>query len=169
MSAKYEFYVAKVSFLCSTFRTFAIYVADIQYKGTWTEFFDLFVKNEKVLYGTYTDWLADWDKNKDKGEMLVLKYEDLKQDIVSGIKKIAAFLNVKLSDALLQKIVHDVNIEQMKNDKIVMDEPHSTPGQFVRSGQSGEWKKYFTVEQNEWFDNKYKKLFEGLSIDIDYN
>ena len=122
-----------------------------------------------MSYGKYTDWLADWDKNKDKGEMLFLKYEDLKQDIVSAIKKIAAFLNVKLSDALLQKIVHDVNIKQMKNNQSVMSEPHSTPGQFVRSGQSGEWKKYFTVEQNEWFDNKYKKLYEGLSIDVDYN
>ena len=110
----------------------------------------------------------DWDKNKDKGEMLFLKYEDLKQDIVSGIKKIAAFLNVKLSDALLQTIVHDVNITQMKADEAIRNDPKAKPGALVRSGQCGEWKKYFTVEQNEWFDNKYKKLYEGLDIDIDY-
>ena len=126
------------------------------------------MKNE-LLYSNYTDWLADWDKNKDKGEMLFLKYEDLKQDIVSGIKKIAAFLNVKLSDALLQKLVHDVNIKQMKADEAIMSDPKTKPGALVRNGQCGEWKKCFTVEQNEWFDNKYKKLFEGLDIDIDYN
>ena len=102
--------------------------------------------------------------------MLYLKYEDMKQDIVPEINKIAAFLGIKLSESHLQKIVHDVNIKQMKRDEAVTKEPNAADGgQFVRSGQSGEWKKFFTVEQNEWFDDKYKKLYEELSLDIDYN
>ena len=101
--------------------------------------------------------------------MLFLKYEDLKQDVISGIKKIAAFLDIHLTDALLQRIVHDTNIKQMRTDEAIMCEPNVEEGVFVRSGQCGEWKKYFTVEQNEWFDNKYKKLYKELDIDVDYS
>ena len=86
--------------------------------------------------------------------------------IVCSIKPIEEFLSVKISDALLQKNVHFVNIKEMTIDEGIMYEPKAKPGAFVRSGQCGEWKKYFTVEQNEWFDKTCKKLYEGLDIDI---
>ena len=141
------------------------------YKGTWEVYFDMIVRNEQVMYGAgaYYDWLADWNENRAKAEMLFLKYEDLKRDIVSGIKKIAAFLYVTISDAVLQKIVHDVNIKQMKVDEAIVYAPEVNPGGYISNGQCGEWKKYFTVEQNECFDSKYKKLYDKLSIDINYN
>ena len=109
------------------------------------------------------------DKNKTKGDILFLRYEDLKQDVIAGIKKIAAFLEIKLSDGLLQRIVHDTDITQMKADEAVMSEPNVEPGAFVRQCQHGDWKNYFTVEQNEWFDEKYQKLYQELDIDVDYN
>ena len=117
--------------------------------------------------GHYID--STKNKSTTKGEILFLKYEDMKQDIVSQINRIAAFLDIELSESHLQKIVHDVDFKQMKAD---MEKTKITtlkfPKSFVRKGEIGEWKKYFTVEQNEWFDRKYKKLYEELSIDVDY-
>ena len=146
-----------------------MYFSDYEFCGLWDDFFERIFKCGKTYYGVQYDWLADMDKNKIKGDILFLRYEDLKQDVISGIKKIAAFLEIKLSNALLQKILHDTNIKQMKTDEAVMGEPNVQSGSFVRSGQCGEWKKHFTVEQNEWFDDKYKKLYQELDIDIDYN
>ena len=112
--------------------------------------------------------MLGWSKNKDKADILILKYEDLKQDVVSGIKKMAAFLDVELSDTHLHKIVYDAGIKQMKADEALDIPMLIAKGDLVRSGQSGGWKKYFTVNQNEWFDEKFKKLYEELDIPIEY-
>ena len=111
-------------------------------------------------------WIGD--NNKTKGDILFLKYEDLKADITSGIKKIVEFLNIKLSEAHLEKIVHDTGIKQMRSSPIAKDSQLIKVSNLIRSGQTGEWKKYFTVKQNEWFDSKYKKLYKELDIDVDY-
>ena len=112
--------------------------------------------------------MLDWSKNKDKADILLLKYEDLKQDVVSEIKKMAAFLDVELSDSHLHKIVHDAGIKQMKADEALEVPVLIAKGDLVRSGKSGGWKNYFTVKQNEWFDGKFKKLYEELDIPIEY-
>ena len=84
--------------------------------------------------------------------------------------KIAEFLNIKISDSHLKRILHDSNVKQMKQ----MMKDQRVPwlkesAEFVRKGQSSQWKKYFTVEQNEWFDKKYKKLYAELpGIDVHY-
>ena len=140
-----------------------MFISVLKYNGNWNEFFEHIVKGNATIRGAQYDWLLDWDQNKSKGDMLFVKYEGLKQDTACEIRKIAAFLDIKLTDTLLQRILRDVDIKQMKEDKATEGWSH------IRSGQCGEWKKYFTVEQNEWFDNKYKKLFEELDIDIDYD
>ena len=91
----------------------------------------------------------------------------MKQDLLRQVRRIVAFLQLQVPEKHMQLVVQDSNIKGMKND--LKDMEDFTPGTFVRSGQSGEWKKYFTVEQNEWFDTKYKKLYEDLSIDVDYD
>ena len=93
----------------------------------------------------------------------------MKQDIESGIKKIAAYLDVKLTESHLEKIVHDASVKQMKSDKAIEVPGAISSEDHVRSGQSGEWKKYFTVQQNEWFDNKYETLYKELDLDVDYS
>ena len=112
--------------------------------------------------------MLDWANNKHKAEILFVKYEDLKRDIVASIRNIAEFLNITIADAHLKMIVRDVDIKHMKADKAI-EFLSIELGAQVRSGQYGGWKKYFTVEQNEWFDNKYKKLYEELDIDVDYD
>ena len=41
-------------------------------------------------------------------------------------------------------------------------------GEFIRKGASGEWCKYFTVEQNEWFDDKYKDGYQQCKLNVHY-
>ena len=128
------------------------------------------VREERLVYGDFFSWFQDWDKNKNKGDILCIQYEELKRDVVSGIRKIAQFLGLTLSERHLENIVRDVDINQMRKDTLVTKEPTiKEGGEYVRSGQSGGWKNYFTVEQSEWFDKKYKKLYEELGIDVAYN
>ena len=137
------------------------------FSGSWDDFF-AHVQAGQQLYGDQYEWYKNYEDNKDKGDFLFLAFEDLKADIRTGLKKLAEFLEIPLSDKLMEKVVEDVSITKMKTDK-ALAQPEAKPGgQFIRSGQSGGWKKYFTVAQNEWFDNKYKELYEKLTIPVYY-
>ena len=122
----------------------------------------------KQLYGDQLEWNKDWDDNKNTGDILFLTYEDMKADLATEMKKVAEFIGIYLSDSLMQRIIDDVNIKKMKADSTVRDPGAKPGGAFVRAGQSGEWKKYFTVEQNEWFDQKYKEGYLKLGVPVDY-
>ena len=106
----------------------------------------------------------------------MLKHEDLKEDVDSVIKKITAFLDIQLSEAtmwipfivLIGETSHDVGIPAMKSDEGTEDTP-SMGNLWTRRQQSGVWKKYFTVKQNEWFDDKYKHLYQDLDIEVNYD
>ena len=98
----------------------------------------------------------------------MLKHEDLKDDVDSVIKKIAAFLDIQLSEVLIGETSHDVGIPAMKSDEGTEDTP-SMGNLWTRRQQSGVWKKYFTVKQNEWFDDKYKHLYQDLDIEVNYD
>ena len=37
---------------------------------------------------------------------------------------------------------------------------------FIRKGQVGEWKNFFTKEQNELFDKVFKERMEGTGIEF---
>ena len=138
------------------------------FKGTWDDFF-AHIKAGKQLYGDQLDWMQDWDRNKLNGDFLFLKYEDLKVDIVAGIKNIASFLNIEITEEQVERLVKGVGIKEMsKNDNLYPKSLVVDGGKFVRSGLTGEWRKYFTKEQNDWFDNKFRQGYADLEIDTVY-
>jgi hypothetical protein len=150
----------------------------LQFDGTWNEFFDFYVRGGQLTNGDPYDWYRDWHDNKGRcgGEVLLLKYEDMKEDLVREVRKIESFLGLSLSESHVRKVVEGASMKEMKNDHINltaekashMDEIKDKSA-FIRKGQCGEWKNYFTVAQNEWFDAKYKHLYAALDIDVDYN
>ena len=120
------------------------------------------------MNGDQYDWHADWAKVKDSENILFIKFEETETDVIGVLRKIAQFLKLSLSDGLLQRIVEfvdDVNAEKMKEDTMAMDSPGE---RYDRQGQSIAWRKYFTVDQNERFDRKYKELYANLDLDVEY-
>ena len=99
---------------------------------------------------------------------MVIKYEDLQKDIMAQITRICEFLGLQVSDKRKKLVMRDADFTKMKKD-FSGQFGDMKPGTLVRKGTCGEWKKYFTVEQNEWFDDKYKKLFKELDIDVEYD
>ena len=101
---------------------------------------------------------------------MFLKYEDMGKDLSKEVKKISTFLGVTIKESHLERIVADAGIKVMKSSSTAKAREGllKNKGGFIRSGKTGTWKSYFTVAQNEWFDNKYKDLYKKLDIDVDY-
>ena len=85
------------------------------------------------------------------------------------MEKIAKFIGKEISPEIRDLIVQQTSFCVMKNSE------HTNYSWFdgikgdgfIRKGQVGEWKNFFTEEQNELFDKVFKERMEGTGIAFD--
>ncbi|XP_049712167.1 sulfotransferase 1C4 isoform X1 [Elephas maximus indicus] len=137
--------------------------------GTWEEYFESFLAG-KVCWGSWYDHVKGWWEAKDQYRILYLFYEDMKKNPKHEIQKLAEFIGNNLDDEVLDKIVYHTSFDVMKLNP--MANYSSVPTEFmdhsispfIRKGTVGDWKNYFTVAQNERFDEDYKKKMANTSL-----
>eukprot|EP00794_Sanderia_malayensis_P006300 gene6300-7022_t len=148
------------------------------YDGDFATYFDLFVDG-LVLWGSYFDYaLHLWEK-RDHPNVCLLFYEDMKRDLESSVKKVAAFLHnneQRLSDSQVAKLVDHLSFKSMKQNQTLNMENEfikkmsftDKGGSFVRKGEVGDWKNYFTDDMNKRMDEAIDKHFKGTGLEFIY-
>ncbi|XP_022100016.1 sulfotransferase 1A1-like [Acanthaster planci] len=126
-----------------------------------------------VFYGPWWNhYLYFWRKRNDPN-ILVLKYEDMKQDLRGNVEKISKFLGKNLSAETLDTITEHCSFAKMKNnpmaslDSILRHD--KSQGVFMRKGAIGNWKTHFTVAQNEAMDAHIEEKLHGTGLTFNYN
>ena len=100
--------------------------------------------------------------------MLFLKYEDLKRDFSSQLRRISNFTGHELSGEAFERVVNASSFQHMKQSRFAN---HQTMRGFegvFRKGEIGSWKEQFTVAQSEAFDKLYKQRMAGSGLDFDF-
>ncbi|XP_046584472.1 sulfotransferase 1A1-like [Haliotis rubra] len=133
------------------------------------EAFDRLYKENMVDSGSFTTYLKDWAAirtNHPEVPTLTLVYEDLKEDPLAGIRKLAKFLNAEKSEEFYLKVKELTSFNKMKEKKgSLVTAPDGSPVMY-RKGEVDDWKNYFTVAQNEAFDRLYKENMAGCDINF---
>jgi len=136
--------------------------------SSWGEYFEKFFKGE-VFYGSWFDHVLSWWKHKDDPNILFLKYEEMKKDLPSTIEKIAKFVGKELSKQIVERIADQVTFTAMKkegNANYTWYKQFS--GEFIRKGQVGDWRNYFTDEQSDRLDALYAEKMAGSGLVFEY-
>ncbi|XP_070204442.1 uncharacterized protein [Littorina saxatilis] len=142
------------------------------YHGTWNQFFDLMISGFGYRYGDWFDHVLDWEdaiKTQKQVPIITSVFEDMKKDPVGQIEKLDQFLGTNRGRQLCEQIADACSFTKIKEVKKVPPEikkkmfKENAAG-FYRKGEVGDWKNWFTVAQNELFDEVYKKRMAGSSL-----
>ena len=80
----------------------------------WKELFEYFVVG-KVEFGDYFDHVLSWCAHKDDDNVLFLKFEDMKQELLAAVEQIATFLGyASLSQDVLKTIVEKTSFDKIR-------------------------------------------------------
>ncbi|XP_077991587.1 sulfotransferase 1C4-like [Glandiceps talaboti] len=140
--------------------------------------FEMFLSEKPVAeHGRWHEHVLTWWHRRNEDNVLFIKYEDMKRDLTCFVDKIAAFIGKDLPSPVIDKIVHLTSFEVMRQthfpegdieNKALQLNIEDGKKPFIRKGVIGGWKDHFTVAQNEYFDQNYKKWMEGSGLDFDF-
>ncbi|XP_063964317.1 sulfotransferase 1C4-like [Lytechinus pictus] len=146
---------------------------------SWDVFFEEFLAN-RAPHGSWFENVLPWWKRRNHPNVLFLKYEDMKKDLTGAIQQIAEFMGKTLSDDVIDKIAEASTFKAMKNnpssnpDTILMKDIEQAGMEkpkdksFMRKGVVGDWKNYFTDDQNKRFDELYKKQMADSGLEFEF-
>ncbi|XP_046575821.1 sulfotransferase 1A3-like [Haliotis rubra] len=136
------------------------------FKGEWKNYVRPFSQG-KYMYGSWMDYVLDWEQvKKDNPDLpvLTLFYEDIKEDQMREMRRICEFLDVKRTDDFLSKVRDNTTIASMSTRKKKDDSKIKV----FRKGGVGDWKNWFTVAQNEWWDQLYQEKMADCPLQFKY-
>ncbi|KAL0297360.1 UNVERIFIED_CONTAM: Cytosolic sulfotransferase 14 [Sesamum radiatum] len=117
--------------------------------------------------------LGYWNAHlKNPERVLFLKYEDLKGDILSNVKKIAEFMGFPFSaeeekQGVVEQISRLCSFENLKN--LEVNKSGNVLGlmknsSFFRKGEVGDWVNYLSPEMAERVKNIMESKFQGSGL-----
>ncbi|XP_060795354.1 sulfotransferase 1C2 isoform X2 [Neoarius graeffei] len=137
--------------------------------GSWEEYIQKFMKG-KLGWGSWYDHVKGYWKEREKRNILYLFYEDMKENPRREIVRIMQYLDLSLSDDIINKVMELTSFNVMKNNpmanysfipKPVFDNSISA---FMRKGEVGDWTNYFTPAQSQMFDEDYARQMADVDI-----
>ena len=143
------------------------------YSGDFETYFDLFMDG-LLLYTSYFEHIPQLWEQRNHPNVCLLFYEELKADLAGNIRKVAKFLGKEITEEQVGILVDHLSFKKMKQNKSVNLEPFQNgkimkkEGSFIRRGEVGDWKNYFTDEMSKRMDEAIEKYLKPVGLEFRY-
>lgn len=129
----------------------------------------------KFQYGSWAEHLAGYWLWRKRDNVLFLTFEELKADHASGVRRIAAFMGVALTDEEFARVVEQSQFQYMKrmDEKFTPQRPFPfnrrvTGFAVMRKGARGGSSELLSPEQQAAIDRRMKEELERYGCDFPY-
>ncbi|NWS18731.1 ST6B1 Sulfotransferase, partial [Pachyramphus minor] len=147
--------------VATSFYHFCNGLATLPSYETWDDFFTDFMA-KRMVWGCYFEYLSKWNKYADEENVMTITYEELKENRVLGVKNIAAFLGISLTEQELQLVVERSSFQSMKKNS---QKTHGAFGDVLfRKGGVSDWKNLFSEDHNEKMDKAFEEYVGGTKL-----
>ncbi|XP_065867773.1 cytosolic sulfotransferase 15-like [Euphorbia lathyris] len=137
------------------------------------EFFEVYFEGV-VSFGPYWDHvLGYWKESLEKpNKVLFLKYEDMKEDTVSCLKRIAEFIGHPFSEeedrnSVVEEMVELCSLRKLKNLEVNKNGTYmgKSPNKaFFRKGEVGKWVDYLSPSKKQHLENVMEEKLRGSGL-----
>ncbi|XP_055997942.1 uncharacterized protein LOC125647317 [Ostrea edulis] len=129
----------------------------IKFPGSFLQFMDFFMgKHGPMYHCAWPSYVSAWEnyiKDHTDHPVHCIMYEELHQDAIGEIQRLAAFLDKPCDDELAEQIAEKCSFQNLKNaTSNIKEEGMKRSANLYRKGKVGDWKNHFTVALNEEFD-----------------
>ncbi|KAJ3677308.1 hypothetical protein LUZ60_003032 [Juncus effusus] len=148
------------------------------HKAPFNEIFDVFCDGSSTYCPIWDHVLGYWKQSVTKSEkILFLKYEEMLQDTVNHVKRIAEFIGcpfseVEKKDGMVEQIVELCSFQKQKDLKVNKTtvpgifEKQLSHADFFRKGSVGDWNNHMTPEMAQKLDVIIQEKFEVFGFHI---
>ena len=121
---------------------------------------------KKSIMGTWSDHYNSW-KNFGRDNLLVTKYEELKNDPEIGFSKIIRFLNkicgLIIDEKLIFKAIEETSFDKLKKKEEIYGFKEATEhSRFFRKGIVGDWKNFLNKNSIIQLEKNFEKEMKEL-------
>lgn len=131
--------------LVSFYKFYSANPGYVKYGGNWDEFFEIF-KAKQLFGGDWFEHAQSWWPLRHRYDVMIVKYEDIRVDPRHYVQEIARHCGKDLPQSQVDAIV----------EYIMNEVPEESP--------VGGWKDFFTVAQNDYFDNVYQEKLGNTGL-----
>uniref|UniRef100_A0A6I8Q364 Sulfotransferase n=1 Tax=Xenopus tropicalis TaxID=8364 RepID=A0A6I8Q364_XENTR len=129
--------------------------------SSWDTFFEDFMSGN-VCWGSYFDHALAWNKHIDDEGVLIMTFEEMKEDLKAAVKKISKFFGLSLNEEQTQEVAGKGTFTAMKEK---MTETRKDFAKiFLRKGEVGDWKNHFSEAQSQEIDAKFEACLAGTKL-----
>jgi hypothetical protein len=135
-------------------------------------FLETFLSDQFFMGGSWAVVTATYWAQRDKPNVLVCSFKDMRRDLTGTVNRVAAFLGVDGSPEMLQRVVEQSSFDYMKT----IDDKFST-GKFLslraaapmmRKGTEGSSSELITPAQQRRIDEYFMSELRRLGSDFPY-
>ena len=106
----------------------------------------------------------------DAGNILFIKYEDMKENLRGAVETVAQFIGYHLTADVVESICEQTTFESMRNNDAAnrswMKDMLTEGSTFMRKGEVGDWRNHFSEEQSTKLDREYSARITGTGLDF---
>ena len=138
--------------------------------ANWLQFF----LSPRFASGSWAEHLASYWSARQRSNLLLLTYEQMKADLPDTVRRMAAFMGVELTQAELQEVIHRSSFSYMQQHDSQFRPPPVLPwsktnGSIVRRGERGSGAELLSFAQQRQVDDHFRAELLRLGCDFPYD
>ncbi|MFQ5469338.1 MAG: sulfotransferase domain-containing protein [Gammaproteobacteria bacterium] len=144
------------------------------YEGDFSSCFNSLITepyDKGLAFGTWTDNVQSWLDHKDN--LSLIKYESLVNSPLQAVTNLLSNLSIQVENTIIEHAIAECSFEKMRAKEQTtqgIDYINASKGnEFIRKGEVGGWREYFTPEHVDVVKERFGELLIALNYEKDDN